>query len=460
MGGAILGLLFNSCQDEISTDNILNQKELNGIPQFTNQEQFLADINNYKATKILPQTMSNIKTLSFTSSLKSDNIEEEIEEDTIVYSDLLKEFLNDKYEIIIGDIFFKITSNGTYFTSTANYKILRELSLDEFMPEDLESVTSALGYTSEYGMYKVLNKQELYLFDTYRKIDPIEVEPNIQIETLKSSSFPNNVNWINIDDGRSFAGKSWDKIWGFSKSVRNYFDSKHRVDVKFYAQRFPFYSEVGIKTKYQRRGWTRVWRKDNCDEILNGWEVLNMKEKWKQNIFGPDFNYNDHHIPDYNFQTEVAKDLGYVQSIFLDKPFRSFCIMGLDIDFSQRDKVGALWWVANNAGKVTTDFLSNHFSNPNNYREAIVLMPMSNYVTETKLSLAPYYEKRTNTDKYTMIVYSSFGGSISMKIGRDGSFEYEWPVNLSAEYAFLSNSVLYGAARRGSSWRGVKITFK
>ncbi len=404
--------------------------------------------------------MSNIQTLSSASSLKSDNIEEEIEEDTLVYSDLLKEFLNDKYEIIIGDVFFKITSNGTYFTSTANYKIIRELSLDEFITENFEPVTSAFGYTSEQGMYKVLNKQELYLFDTYRKIDPIEEEPTIQIETLKSSSFPNNENWKSIDDGSTFAGKSWDLIWGFSKSVRNYFDSKHRVDVKFYAQDFGFYSEMGIKTKYQRRGWTRVWKKDNCDEILNGWEVMNIKEKWPQNIFGPDFNYNDHHIPDFIFQTEVEKDLGYVQSLFLGKPFRSFCIMGLDLDFSQRNKVGALWWVANNAGKVTTDFLSNHFSNPNNYKEAIVLMPMSNYVTETKLSIAPYYERRTNTDKYTMIIAHSSGGSISMKIGRDGSFGYSMPVSLTAKYTFLQNTVLYGAARRGGSWRGVKITFK
>lgn len=235
LGGAVLVLLFNSCQDDISSDNVLNQKELNGIPQFTNQEQFLTDINNYQATKVLPKTLSNIKTLSFTSSLKSDNIEEGTVEDTLVYSDLLKEFLNDKYEIIIGDIFFKITSNGTYFTTTSNYKILKEFILGEFMPEDFEPVNSALGYISENGMYKVLSKDGLYFFDTFRKISPIEEEPDIQIATLKASGFPNNVNWKNIDDGRTFAGKAWDEIWGFSKSVRNYFDSKHRVDVKFYA---------------------------------------------------------------------------------------------------------------------------------------------------------------------------------------------------------------------------------
>lgn len=72
---------------------------------------------------------------------------------------------------------------------------------------------------------------------------------------------------------------------GLFKSVRHYFDRKHRVDVKFYAQRFPFYSEMGIKTKTQYKGWTGIWRKQDCDEIINGWELLNLKEKWPSSFF-------------------------------------------------------------------------------------------------------------------------------------------------------------------------------
>jgi hypothetical protein len=31
--------------------------------------------------------------------------------------------------------------------------------------------------------------------------------------------------------------------------------------------------------------------------------------------------------------------------------------------------------------------------------------------------------------------------------------------NLSAKYTFLQNSIMYGAAKRGDIWRGVRITF-
>ena len=114
-----------------------------------------------------------------------------------------------------------------------------------------EPISYALGYYSENGMYKISNYENLYFFDTFRKKEPITDSLNLNIETLKSASFPEESEWNDIDDGRTLAGKAWDNIWGFSKSVRHYFDRKHRVDVKFYAQRFPFYSEMGIKTKTQ-----------------------------------------------------------------------------------------------------------------------------------------------------------------------------------------------------------------
>ena len=128
---------------------------------------------------------------------------------------------------------------------------------------------------------------------------------------------PSESDWIDTDDGRTFVGKTWDDIWGFSKSVRNNFDSNHRVDVKFYAEKFPFYSEMGIKTKTQKKGWTGIWTKENCDELINGWEILNIKEKWPSDIIGPYFNPNDASYEDFYFDNQVAKELGVVYGEFV-----------------------------------------------------------------------------------------------------------------------------------------------
>lgn len=80
-----------------------------------------------------------------------------------------------------------------------------------------EPISYALGYYSENGMYKISNYENLYFFDTFRKKEPITDSLNLNIETLKSASFPEESEWNDIDDGRTLAGKAWDNIWGFSK---------------------------------------------------------------------------------------------------------------------------------------------------------------------------------------------------------------------------------------------------
>lgn len=59
-----------------------------------------------------------------------------------------------------------------------------------------------------------------------------------------------------------------------------------------------------------------------------------------------------------------------------------------------------------------------------------------------------------------MILANSSGGTIGVTFNSGGDFGYGGYQNLTAKYTFLKNSVLYGAARKGSKWRGVRITFK
>lgn len=403
--------------------------------------------------------MNGIVSLSQTLQLKSaENETNEI--DTLIISDLVKNLLNEQYEIAIGDVFFRITKYGSFFTTLDNYEWLRELEIDNETILHSEQVTYALGYSFQKGMYKVDNYEELFFYDTFREKDPITEEPSINVQVLKSASFPSEWEWRDIGDGRTLAGKAWDNIWGFTKSERNNFDSSHRVDVKFYAVRYPFYSEMGIKTKTQKKGWTGLWRKQNCDEIINGWEMLNIKEKWSGNFFGPYFDPNNNMLPDFNFQTQAAKDLAYNQSVFLEKTWKTFNIMGLELDFSQKDKVGALWNACKSAGKTTVNFLNNKLNNPSNAKEAVRLVPQNSVVTSTKISLAPHHNSRTSTDKYTMIIADDFGGIISVNFNSWSTFGWGGYTNLSAEYTFLKNTVLFGAARRGNTWRGIRITFE
>jgi hypothetical protein len=454
---------FYSCKDEIHTNE---ESDLNAtltdVAHFSSQEQFDNSITAYMSNGIPPSELKGISSLAQKYVLKSSTLDDETdqEEDSLICSELLLDFLNSNYEIAVGDVFFRITEQGTFFTTVNNYEWLRDFAIDDEMITSSEPISYALGYYSENGMYKISNYENLYFFDTFRKKEPITDSLNLNIETLKSASFPEESEWNDIDDGRTLAGKAWDNIWGFSKSVRHYFDSKHRVDVKFYAQRFPFYSEMGIKTKTQYKGWTGIWRKQDCDEIINGWELLNLKEKWPSSFFGPDFNPNNNYLPSFSFENQNVKDLAYNQSRFLSKDWRTFNILGLELDFSQKDKVGALWNISKTLGKTTVKYLNGKFSNPNNQQEAIRVIPRSSVVSTTEISLAPYYNSRKSTDKYTMIIAQSSGGTIGVSFNSGSGFGYKGYTNLTAKYTFLENSVLYGAARRGATWRGVRITFK
>ncbi|WP_423129067.1 hypothetical protein [Gaoshiqia sp. Z1-71] len=461
---ALVLTVFSACRKErLITENevpLLN-KSLIDVAHFSSLEQFNNSIESLKNTGVLPVEMNGVVNLNQTMKLKSSEIDSEGElNDTLIYSEILKELLSDRYEIAIGNVFFRITGHGTFFTSIDNYEWLRGLNIDDGTAQNSDLITNALGYSFQNGLYRVNDYECLYFYDTFRKKDPIDEGPDVDIQFSKATSFPSESEWDDIDDGRTLAGKAWDSIWGFSKSVRNYFDSEHRVDVKFYAQRFPFYSEMGIKTKTQKKGWTGLWRKQDCDEIINGWEILNLKEKWPSNFFGPNFNANNNNLPNFNFQTQTAKDLAYNQSVFLNKNWKTFNLMGLEMDFSQKDKVGALWNACKSAGKVTVRYLNGKFSNPNNSKEAIRLIPKSNRVSTTEVSLAPFYDSRISTDKYTMIIASSSGGTIGVTFDSWSTFGWGGYTNLTAKYTFLQNSIMYGAARRGDVWRGVRITFK
>ena len=458
----IIPAIFASCEDA-QIENIDSEAsiKLSGVAHFSSQQELDNSINLFIDEEVLPLKMQGVSTLSKSLELKSanQNLDVEQEEDSLICSDILREFLNSNYEIAIGNVFFKVTDKGTFFTTIDNYKLLWELATENMDIANFEPVSYALGYSFENNLFKLLNYEFVYFFDTFRKLDAIEEDP-INIDILKSSSQPNDSDWKDISDSKTIVGKAWSSIWGFSKSVRVNFDSKHRVDVKFYAQRFPFYSEMGIKTKTQYKGWTGIWRKQDCNEIINGWEILNLKEKWPNNFFGSGFNLNTTNLATFTYANREIKHLAYNQSLFLNKTWKTFNVMGLELDFSYKDMVGALWNASKSAGKSTVTYLNGRFKNPSQNLEAIRLIPASQTVTTTKISLAPYSASKTNTDKYTTIIATSNGGTITATFNSDSGFGYKGYTNLTANYTFLENSILFGAARRGDTWKGVRITFK
>ena len=162
---------FYSCErDDISNEelNTSTNSELKGIAHFPSQDNFDQSIETLRKTGILPSEMQGVSSLNQTLKLKSSETEDDVS-DSLVYSDLLCELLNDRYEIAIGNVFFKISEQGTFFTSLENYQWLRELDIENIDITNSELTTYALGYSYSQGMYKIKNYNALYFFDTFRK---------------------------------------------------------------------------------------------------------------------------------------------------------------------------------------------------------------------------------------------------------------------------------------------------
>ncbi len=457
MAMTLMSLLVISCKKDeiIQQKNEADSFKINGVASFTSQESFLSSIYTLRDEGIMPLEMRGVTSLNQATTLKSASSEEiEFDEDSLVYSDLLKNFLNENYEIIIGGVFFKITESGTFFTKTENVNSLFQALENKMILENRIPITSALGYVINENLYQINGYDGIYFFNTFEKCTHHEDIDDIPSLSLKSSIYPDDNEWIDV----GITGRTGNNLWGFKYERHIHWDKKHRLNIKFYALNYGFYREMGIKTKTQLRGWTGVWHKQNCSEIINGWQVLNLHEKWDDYFFGPAFNPNDNYLPTFSAYPNTWKDLQYNWSQYLGKNWKTFNIMGADIDFSRKDMLGAVWHAAKIGGKTTVDYLNNKFSNPYKVNDAIRIAPQNKYTKETKISLAPFEGKKTNTDKYTLIITASSGFEIG--VSYDGQLGYSGIKTFAGKADILKSSVLYGAARRGDSWKAVRITFK
>ncbi len=262
---------------------------VDNIAKFSNQSQLKLAIEEYESTGNLP---SQLLSLSSSTSLKSTD---SCDQDTLIDSEVFRSFLNDRYEIIVGDVFLRITPFGTFITNSENYLFLDSLNITENTIKNCTQVTEAYGYTYSENLYQIDNYNELYVYDTFFKIDSL----SNSMQTTNKSSLSYTVNPVSSDfkvtsDKGTLVGKAIDSVLGFSKSVRNSFNSSHRVDVKFYSVQYYAYWETGIKTKTQKKGWTGIWRKEQVAEIRSGFTLLGAQEHFSTNILSKALGVSDY----------------------------------------------------------------------------------------------------------------------------------------------------------------------
>ena len=199
-----------SCSEDLSLVTPINEKnETLEILTLPNAESLLTIIkglendsmylvkNNYNL-KRAETTFVNLKSATLTNEPK-----ENAEEYDLVYSDLLLECLNDQYEIIIGDVFFKVTPIGTVFSLVSDKDIIEKITFDDEFINNSIPTSGGLGYEG-IGYYSHSSYPGLFVFDTYgffdqkvnqQKVSPFQAHLSSIVNENALKSMPSNVSW-------------------------------------------------------------------------------------------------------------------------------------------------------------------------------------------------------------------------------------------------------------------------
>ncbi len=470
-------LFLSACRDNDIAEysNYRSQTiELNDVANFESQESLLLALEEYETSGITPRELKSIsKNLSLKSTLESDTLEEDV--DTLICSDAFRDFLNDRYELIVGDIFLRITEQGTFITSRENQKWLDSLTITDNTIKNHTIVNAAFGYSYENGLYKLNSFDNLYMYDTFGKIDSTNCNMsgyNISYTSLNSTTSlkatylddPVESDFNIISRKGTFFGKAIDSALGFSYSSRNNFDgNKYRIDVKVYSQNFIAYWETGVKSKTQKKGWTSIWRKCSADEIRSGYRFLGVNENFGGSILKKTLTYDDNlkYLDFYDYyKNRISRNFWYIgyglttldAGSFLTFNFVYSDLNSIEIDYNLIRKM--LEWSYRN-GHITTDdidysncairFIENNGSNKN-----------------AKLYFIDLCKKTTNR-KCTFKLASGFGKEVKVELEwtpETGFNISNFKAKESKNLTYLSGTEMYGVARRGRQWQGVLYKFK
>lgn len=471
---AIVLTVFNGCKkDEPSIDKAvdsrsktashvsINQQVVeikDGRLSFESSVEFKNAINSILNDKATVKGTAFISRSNFIESqLKSTSASDDnyIEDsDTLVCSDAFRSILNEDLEVQIGDILIKITPIGTILTNVSNKVLLKKIEFNDSFLTNCSKTNNALGIKTDEDLYQNMVYNGIYLFDTYLKLRANNTEQIPQISVLKSAPIETDFNVLS--DGKTWAGNILASIFGFSKGdYKRYSNRDYCVDVKFYSQNFLVYSESGIKTKTQKQGWTGIWSKVDSDELVCGYDRLILNEKWPAKLF-PSADYIKSIIPPIftSFDGKLSSyyDLGYSLQKIGDDVLTTRNVFGIEVDITNKDVSKALWTVL----QPTWTWGNKTFGSGTNQKVAV--RTIKDDLLNSRIETFDRSIRTTNTDKLTYIFGSDFGFIISASYNSGGlslkNFE-----GVAARFTYEKGTVLYGCARRGSEWKGIKLTF-
>jgi len=193
------------------------------------------------------------------------------------------------------------------------------------------------------------------------------------------------------------------------------------------------------------------------------WDYLEIKETWPnmtkdimQQMYNEIQPYRDPYTGEYN------KWLGISNLAFKKKTILTVDLIGKEYKITNKQlyekAVGEAWrWIKYGLSQLNDPNKPTSEDKIEGIRE---FSPDKPYSAVTKIGT--YEQIKFNADKLTFIISSDFGFIISLKIGLgnpQGTTYTPGLQGVASEYEILKAS-MYGCARRGNTWKGIRLNYK
>ena len=513
LAGTCIALLLSSCNRKEQPDAVVVPKSaleprlrfsdsegfkeaINLINRSPDKNQASLEISRQYATgngfasladhkKSLSQSAASGRTTEEKNAMEEDSLDE------LVPDPGFASILNKNLKVQVGGLIYKVTRHGTFYCVEGKLEQLNEI-LKDYKPAVSDKKIA------DY-LYEV--DSEIFRYDTFTEATDNSTAATKTTNGRRSASgrtmrcniagqpivCPRPPGCKPLWDGTTYlpwldpcnlflpddvycqfststygantiVGKGIENMFGRNDGVEENFDRNHRIKVKLYNFNYLVYSSIGIKVKFQKRGWTGIWYKQNCEKLAVGWDALIFeipvaypKPTGVQEFPGKTFVKEVIRFPDFNIDVDA---LTYLDDRILGKSVYNNKDISDALNNLAQEQLGDLTKKIWNFAEKTLD--------PQGVQSRESATKAFRYFFPDKFVMALSRWETTNNNQDVIDLQLDFN-TIQVSYSGNGQQFDAWSnfiqpsLDKKAKSYTIKKASVYGAGKHSGAWKGIRV---
>ena len=445
------------------------------------------------------KVVQSLKSMTTNSSLSANGTtlggldgvttDRQIVSDQLVPDTNFATILNDDLQVQVGQLIYMVTPDGTFSAEASNRAALEAMVNDRTLSPDDAPIGTLLtedfydmgGGITRYDTFADVqsNFQQQDALGTsgtsgtlgtspcdITQPDPQYVSLTPQLNQQQYCSFP-----VYAYGPKTVLGRLLTPIFGVNTSRTNNFDSNHRIELKLYNFNYWVYSSIGLKTKFQKKGFLSLWGSMKPSRLVVGWDMVMFERPIP---FSPPNPIQVPSFPSSKLGTAVAKETlkfinfeipasmvselasGLVPSVYKGMTF------GVSPSQVEQELVSLEGKAIGSLSEKIWNYANSQLA-PSQvaFQKSITAGFRMIYADKETVALSRWEKSESNTEEINLVFdFNTCRVTYNGTIGGDFKFAdnvlkptYD---NKAMSYVVKKASV-YGAAQYGGGWKGIRI---